>query len=93
MSSLIKDGMITCSMCGARFDPSEHAACRACPLQKDCHLVCCPVCGYETVDASKSRLARLVARWLSPDPPDELDAKRSLLETPLRPPSHRDYNE
>lgn len=58
--------LLTCTMCGHRFDPVEHSACQSCPLQKGCMLVCCPKCGYETVDVEQSALARLAARWLSP---------------------------
>ena len=57
---------MTCSMCGHHFDPAEHSACQSCPLQTGCTLVCCPKCGYETVDVNQSMLARLVGRWLSP---------------------------
>lgn len=56
--------LITCPMCGNRFDPSGHNACPSCPLQKGCQLVCCPSCGYETVDPSQSSLARLALRLL-----------------------------
>ena len=58
---------ITCSMCGHHFNPAEHIACAACPLQGGCQLVCCPACGYEMVDPSRSGLARLVKGWLWPD--------------------------
>jgi Fe2+ transport system protein FeoA len=56
--------MIVCSLCGQRFDASEHQACQNCPLQKECNLVCCPNCGYEMVNVHASRLARWAARWL-----------------------------
>jgi hypothetical protein len=58
--------MITCSMCGHRFDPASHSGCRSCPLQSGCQLVCCPACGFETVNPDRSILARLAKRWLSP---------------------------
>jgi hypothetical protein len=36
-----------------------------------CHLVCCPNCGYQMVDESKSGIARLLRRLLrSPGDPD-----------------------
>ena len=54
----------TCPMCGHRFDASEHLACRACPLNKDCSLLCCPACGFELINVEKSRLAQWVSRWL-----------------------------
>lgn len=51
---------ITCPMCGHTFDPDLHATCAACPLKKGCQLVCCPACGFETVNPQHSVLARLV---------------------------------
>jgi hypothetical protein len=51
-------------MCGHFFEPSEHTACAACPLQKGCQLVCCPVCGFETVDPNHSAAARLLMKFL-----------------------------
>lgn len=65
--------LITCMMCGHRFDPTAQMACIDCPLQKNCQLVCCPVCGYETVDPGKSYLARIAKHWISPDPGDHQD--------------------
>jgi ferrous iron transport protein A len=57
-------GMIVCSMCGQRFDESQHQACQKCPLQKGCNLICCPNCGYEMVNVHRSRLARWAVRML-----------------------------
>jgi hypothetical protein len=54
---------LTCTMCGHTFDPSGHAACGACPLQRGCQLVCCPACGFEMVNPDRSALARLAARF------------------------------
>jgi Fe2+ transport system protein FeoA len=56
--------VITCSMCGHVFEATTNTACRECPLQKGCQLVCCPACGFETVDPSQSRLARWAGRIL-----------------------------
>jgi hypothetical protein len=55
---------LTCTMCGATFEPAITTACQSCPLQKGCTLVCCQHCGFETVDVNQSRLVRLVSRWL-----------------------------
>ncbi len=62
---MIMDPTMTCSMCGVSFDPAEHIACRACPVQKGCLLVCCPACGFEMVDPQRSVLARLALRLVS----------------------------
>jgi len=47
-----------CPMCGHCFDPAAHGACRACPLRQGCQVLCCPDCGYQTLDPARSRLAR-----------------------------------
>jgi hypothetical protein len=61
--------LMTCPMCGTRFDPAAHVACQACPLNRGCQLVCCPQCGYEMVDARQSFLARWAARLLKVETP------------------------
>ena len=58
----MKTNEIICSMCGTHFDPAKNTACSTCPLQPGCQVVCCPACGFETVDPSRSRLARLASR-------------------------------
>jgi hypothetical protein len=55
---------MTCPMCGCLFDPDEHVACQSCPLHKNCHLVCCPNCGYNSIDPGRSSLAQAAIRWL-----------------------------
>ena len=55
---------IECIMCGYQYDPDQHLACQSCPLHSDCNLVCCPACGYQTVNHRRSFLVRL-ARYLS----------------------------
>ncbi len=55
---------MTCSMCGHIFDPALHVACRSCPLQSGCQLVCCPACGFEMVNPDRSLAARWIKRWL-----------------------------
>jgi Fe2+ transport system protein FeoA len=59
------DQMLSCPMCGYKFDPANHAACESCPLQGGCQLVCCPHCGYEIVDVNRSRWASAAARLFS----------------------------
>lgn len=54
--------MITCSLCGTTFDPTENQRCQSCPLHQSCQLVCCPACGYEAVVVEKSALANLTQR-------------------------------
>jgi Fe2+ transport system protein FeoA len=49
-------------MCGRSFDPVAHAACESCPLHDGCSVVCCPACGYRTVDPGRSGIVRLGTR-------------------------------
>jgi Fe2+ transport system protein FeoA len=59
--------MVTCPLCAHRFIPAD--GCRSgCPLAGACHLQCCPRCGYQTPDESRSRLARLVRRLFGTPP-------------------------
>ena len=52
-----------CPLCGYEFDPArEQAECQGCPLAKGCNLVCCPHCGYHTIDESKSGLLLLLKK-------------------------------
>jgi hypothetical protein len=60
----MKKELFTCPLCGNRFDPSAHEACATCILHGKCKLVCCPVCGYSTVDPSSSRWAQGIASLL-----------------------------
>jgi hypothetical protein len=43
-------------MCGSRFDTDQMRACETCPMHKGCALVCCPECGYSTIDPRRSQL-------------------------------------
>jgi len=61
--------LITCSMCGYRFDPQAHLACQSCPVNQGCQVVCCPSCGYQWVDPESSAIVRFARRWLSLKPP------------------------
>jgi Fe2+ transport system protein FeoA len=51
---------IQCPMCGQSYNPDQHIGCENCPLHSGCALVCCPTCGYQTVNLRKSKAARLV---------------------------------
>lgn len=55
---------IQCPMCGHRYASQDHLGCKSCPVNKECTLVCCPACGYQTVNARKSRFARFVQSLL-----------------------------
>ncbi len=62
-----------CPLCGTEFDEKDHGCEATCPIAsvQGCHLVCCPHCGYQMVDESRSALARGLRRLLgggSPKP-------------------------
>jgi len=52
---------VRCGLCGHRFDASDLACHTACPLGSHCTLICCPNCGYQVVDATRTR----IGGWLS----------------------------
>jgi hypothetical protein len=56
----MKTGMLTCALCGHVYDPLGHSGCPACPLQNACSSVCCPQCGYQTVNEDKSVIVNLI---------------------------------
>jgi len=53
---------ITCALCGYVFDPRQEASCPSCPLFRGCTLACCPQCGHDTVDPTRSRAVLLATR-------------------------------
>jgi len=61
----MSENLITCPLCGYVFDPAKHLACRSCPLQKGCQLLCCPVCGYQMVDLDQSVLVRTLDKLVN----------------------------
>jgi Fe2+ transport system protein FeoA len=55
--------IIVCDLCGHQYDPEMHLGCQSCPLHSECNLVCCPACGYQTVDTQRSFIVKL-SRYL-----------------------------
>ncbi len=54
--------MMRCQLCGFEFDPTEMSCHASCALIQYCAVVCCPNCGHQTVDESKSKLAQGMRR-------------------------------
>ena len=52
MDTMERKTKITCSLCGAVFEPDENT-CGGCVLNKDCKLVSCPNCGFGVPQESK----------------------------------------
>lgn len=56
--------MMRCAMCGYEFDATGLACHTSCPLGSQCMVICCPHCGYSTVNPARSRLLTWVERWI-----------------------------
>jgi Fe2+ transport system protein FeoA len=52
-----------CQLCGFEFDETQMSCHASCAFNKYCTIICCPNCGHQTVDESKSRLAQAF-RWI-----------------------------
>jgi hypothetical protein len=51
-----------CALCGFDFTLDDVRCDPACPLARGCPVVCCPRCGYQTLDESRSALVRLARK-------------------------------
>jgi len=54
-----------CQLCGFEFDESGLACHASCALNEHCAIICCPNCGYQVIDESKSSLALALRRMLA----------------------------
>jgi Fe2+ transport system protein FeoA len=79
-----------CRLCGHTFEASQLACHASCPLGSRCSLICCPNCGYQVVDESKSGAVRLLRRvWPGAgDPQDEPPTRRVARREDAVPLSH-----
>ncbi len=51
-----------CSLCGYQFREDEgRATCSGCPLNKPCHMVKCPNCGYDI--PLEPRITKALKAW------------------------------
>jgi hypothetical protein len=55
-------------MCGYTYDPSGLHSCQSCPVNHDCSIVCCPNCGFQSVDIQKTKLAKFISSILGVNP-------------------------
>jgi Fe2+ transport system protein FeoA len=76
--------LFSCPMCGHTFNVSSHLACSSCPLNQGCEMVCCPRCGYNSIDARKSKLARLAAGLFALGPTLGRGRRRQLKRAWIR---------
>src|SRR6476646_3765758 len=61
-----------CSMCGYQFDKTELTCHGGCPLAAHCMVICCPRCGYSTVDPARAGLSRKLFRFFKKADDDQL---------------------
>lgn len=57
--------MIKCQLCGYEYETENLACHRGCPLASRCAVICCPSCGYQVVDESRSQTAGLIRKTQS----------------------------
>lgn len=67
-----------CELCSYEFDETQMACHTSCAFNQGCGIICCPNCGYQVADESKSRMARLVRRWIA-----RASGPRPSPDTPL----------
>ena len=72
--------MMTCAMCGTKFDPATNPACGACPLHGGCATVCCPSCGYSTINPEQSKLVKMFAVLFSKKAVETAPTNRTLAD-------------
>lgn len=53
-----------CQLCAYEFDETQLRCHTSCPFNEHCAIICCPNCGYQTVNDSKSKLAEMMRRIL-----------------------------
>ncbi len=57
-----------CQLCSYEFDENAMSCHASCSLNKHCGVICCPNCGHQTVDESRSKLAQILRRTLQHGP-------------------------
>lgn len=54
-----------CPLCSYKFEPSAMSCHSSCAFNESCGIICCPNCGYQMPDESKSRLVQTLRRFLA----------------------------
>jgi Fe2+ transport system protein FeoA len=73
-----------CHLCGHAFEPVGLACHASCPLGARCSLICCPNCGYQVVDESKSGVVKALRRlWPGAGEPQVAPPRRDDDSVPL----------
>ncbi len=56
---------MNCPLCHYEFDSSQMSCHASCALNASCAIICCPNCGYQMPDETRSRTANALRNWLS----------------------------
>ncbi len=64
-----------CQLCSYEFDETAMSCHASCSLNEHCGVICCPNCGHQTVDESRSKVAQILRRALR-RAPQPLEAAR-----------------
>jgi len=51
-----------CPLCGFEFDETVRSCQTHCPMGEGCQMVCCPNCGYQGIDTSRSAVISWMRR-------------------------------
>lgn len=54
-----------CPLCGFEFEPESMACHSSCAFNDSCGIICCPNCGYQMPDESKSRMANALRLFIA----------------------------
>ena len=54
--------MTTCPLCGYTFDKTAMMCHTACPLSRQCTIICCPNCGYQVPDEDRAQVVGALRR-------------------------------
>jgi Fe2+ transport system protein FeoA len=77
--------MTTCPLCGFEFDKNGMACHTACPLSRQCSIVCCPNCGYQMPDEDRAGVVTALRRLWAALGPKRADPVPSEAPTNLCP--------
>jgi ferrous iron transport protein A len=64
-----------CQLCSFEFDEKAMSCHASCSLNKNCAVICCPNCGHQSVDESRSKLAQILRQKLQRRPHGQHDPR------------------
>ncbi len=54
-----------CPLCGFEFEPTSMSCHASCAFNDSCGIICCPNCGYQIPDETKSRMANALRLYIA----------------------------